>query len=111
MAFAAARQLDFYLGLPSLLFEPQSVRRELYGRAGACRITHYGVEYRVLGNTWLRDIDLVRLVYRNTVAGMNALFDGHPAFAVHGDITDVINTGDKDVAINIMEEVGIHYVV
>ena len=47
------KQLDFYLGYWSLLNDPDATRRNLYGKAGACRFKDYGVEYRVLSNFWL----------------------------------------------------------
>lgn len=47
------KQLDWYLGAWSLSADPDSTRRQLYGKAGACRYKPYGVEYRVLSNFWL----------------------------------------------------------
>src|SRR3546814_16551327 len=43
------KQLDGYLGLGSLGKDKDKVRRSLYGKAGACRIKPYGVEYREIG--------------------------------------------------------------
>lgn len=47
-----ARELDYTLGLPSLIWDKDNRRRELYGRAGAFRPKSYGMEYRVLSNAW-----------------------------------------------------------
>lgn len=47
------KQLDWYLAGWSIGVDPDPTRRMLYGRAGACRIKPYGVEYRVLSNFWL----------------------------------------------------------
>jgi hypothetical protein len=47
------KQLDWYLGAWSLRLDKDTTRRELYGKAGACRIKPYGTEYRVLSNFWL----------------------------------------------------------
>jgi len=60
-----AKQLDFYLGLPSLLWDTNATRRELYGRPGAFRPKKYGMEYRVLSNAWLQDQALVEMVFSN----------------------------------------------
>lgn len=50
------KQLDWYLGPWSLSMDPDPTRRELYGKAGACRFKSYGVEYRVLSNFWVMDV-------------------------------------------------------
>lgn len=47
------KQLDWYLGGWSLRKDPDSTRRQMYGKAGACRYKPYGVEYRVLSNFWI----------------------------------------------------------
>ena len=47
------KQMDWYLGAWSVTRDTDNVRRQLYGKAGACRIKPYGVEYRVLSNFWL----------------------------------------------------------
>ena len=47
------KELDYYLGLPSLGWDTDIERRDLYGKAGAFRPKKYGVEYRTLSNAWL----------------------------------------------------------
>lgn len=47
------KQLDWYLGGWSLSRDKDTIRRNLYGKAGAMRFKPYGVEYRVLSNFWL----------------------------------------------------------
>lgn len=49
------KQLDWYLGGWSIHVDKDKTRRELYGKAGACRYKPYGVEYRVLSNFWLKN--------------------------------------------------------
>lgn len=71
---ALVKQLDYYLGLPSLLFDKCDKRRELYGEAGAFRVKPYGVEYRVLSNAWLKSDVRVSFIYNNTVEAIKALF-------------------------------------
>lgn len=46
---------DYYLGLPALLLDGDDRRKELYGKAGACRFKPYGIEYRVLSNFWVQE--------------------------------------------------------
>lgn len=56
------RALDVFLGLPSILQTPPNRRRQLYGKAGACRIKNYGVEYRVLDNFFIDNEKLAQQV-------------------------------------------------
>ena len=55
---------DYLLGLPSLLEDNDSKRRELYGKAGACRLKSYGPEYRTLSNYWIWDDTLIQTVHQ-----------------------------------------------
>ncbi len=57
------RQLDYYVGLPSILWDRDVIRRRLYGKAGAFRPKSYGVEYRVLSNRWLASGELAGFIY------------------------------------------------
>ncbi|QVJ12711.1 hypothetical protein [Pseudomonas phage PSA11] len=83
----AAKQLDYYLGLPSLLYDKQVKRRTLYGAMGAFRPKPYGVEYRVLSNAWLKDEALMKWVFKNTVLGIKKLLEGKPAYNEEYDDT------------------------
>lgn len=88
------KQLDVYLGVPSLIFDGDSRRRELYGKAGAFRPKSYGMEYRTLSNAWLRHKDLVTFVYEQTVAAITDLMkDKLPAYYEAGDVQSIINEG------------------
>lgn len=79
------KQLDYYLGLGSLLYEPDNRRRTMYGAAGAFRPKSYGVEYRVLSNAWLKDEKLMSWVYRNTIKGIERLMEGEKAYEDLGE--------------------------
>lgn len=82
---ALTKQLDYYLGIPSLLYDEDNKRRLMYGAAGAFRPKPYGAEYRVLSNAWLRDVNLMRWVYSNTRLGVERFLSGHRADAEYGD--------------------------
>lgn len=106
MCTQIVKQLDYYLGLPSLVFDPDVQRRALYGQAGAYRAKPYGVEYRVLSNKWLASKDLQRWVYRNTVAAFESM--RHGVLAVkHGDIQHVINNSLVGEAVALCKELNI----
>jgi len=97
MAKAVVKQLDFFLGLPSLLFDADTKRRDMYGKAGAYRCKSYGVEYRVLSNVWVRDANLQKWVYRAVEAAMERLMAGDMLFKKY-DIQEIINTSDVEAA-------------
>lgn len=85
-----ARQMDYYLGIHSLLWDTDGTRRELYGKAGAFRPKPYGVEYRVLSNRWLTSEGLIRWVYNQAQLGMQRAEDGHWAEQIWGDTAQKI---------------------
>lgn len=75
-----AKQLDYYLGLPSLMVDRDFSRRELYGKAGAYRAKPYGMEYRTLSNFWLKSPELMAWVYDMAVKATKDLMSGTCAF-------------------------------
>jgi len=109
MGEALVKQLDFFLALPSLLFDTDSKRRELYGKAGAYRAKPYGVEYRTLSNAWIKEEGLMRLVYSNIQLAVKRLTEGDVLSDKYGDIQSVINTNNTVTALAIMNEEGINY--
>jgi hypothetical protein len=100
----AVKQMDFYLGLASLMFDEDIERRSMYGKAGCNRPKPYGVEYRTLSNAWLKSEKLMRFVYRNTIAGMQELVNGNALFKKYGDVQDIINTSNKKAAMEILQD-------
>ena len=70
------RAMDVFLGVPSLEFDKDTARRELYGKAGAFRPKSYGVEYRTLSNWWIADDTSKKWVFDNTIRAVNFVADG-----------------------------------
>lgn len=80
------KQLDYYLGLGSLLYDADGAeRRIMYGCPGAFRPKSYGVEYRVLSNAWLKDENLMGWVYRMTIKGVQDLMQNKKAYIQYED--------------------------
>jgi len=99
------READFRLGLPSLLFDGDTQRRAMYGKAGAYRPKSYGAEYRVLSNVWLRSPELIRWVFRASQDCAFAMRDGTDLFDVEGDVVqDIINNSNIDAARHLIEK-------
>lgn len=62
--------MDLYLGVPSVLIDPDTRRRSLYGKAGCFRLTDYGVEYRVLSGYFIKDEITTTWVLHQTAAAI-----------------------------------------
>jgi len=104
---------DVFQGIPSIFIDSDptaQARRSLYGRAGAHRPKEYGVEYRALGNFWVKSPGLARMVFQLGNAAVRAvLANTFPKIAsqIGGDveIQRIINDGDKVVARKVYEEI------
>ena len=103
-ASMVVRQMDFFLGLPSLMYDPEVRRREMYGAAGACRYKSYGVEYRTLSNAWLLNKKRMAWVFRAVQEGMKQLMNGNALEDKYGDIQKIINTSDIKSATAIIRD-------
>lgn len=85
-----ARQMDYYLGIHSLLWDKDGTRRKLYGKAGAFRPKTYGMEYRVLSNRWLENESLIRWVFNTVQVGMADAFADNWAEDTYGNLAEEI---------------------
>lgn len=93
------KQLDYYLGLPSLWFDHNTSRRKMYGKAGAFRPKPYGVEYRVLSNAWLREEKHMRFVFNATTKAVTDLLAGtRPWENQENTVIGAINCSDLHLA-------------
>ena len=103
--------MDAHLGLPSVLMDSDTTRRNLYGKAGSFRFTDYGgVEYRVLSNFWLRSQAEMRWAYNSTIKSVNLLSNEEYYLQVmcHGtDIQAAINNSDGALAHSLMQELNV----
>ena len=104
------KELDFYLGLPSLLFDKDTKRRSMYGKAGCCRYKSYGVEYRTLSNAWLLSEERKRWVFRAVQKACDAFEQGISLVERYGDIQDVINDSNVKKAKAIINDAGLEIV-
>jgi hypothetical protein len=63
-----AREMDYFLGIYTLLYDKDSTRRSMYGGPGCYRSKSYGVEYRTPSNKWLETEQLMGLVFDRSKA-------------------------------------------
>lgn len=112
MCCTAVKQLDVFLGIPSVLYDNNDLRRQMYGQAGALRPKTYGLEYRVLSNLWLKDEAHKRWVYRQTRAAFEALEAGDFLFEKIGEeeVQRIINTSDRESALKICRDYNLQVV-
>lgn len=94
----AVRQLDVTLGAAQRVWDKDIIRSEMYGRFGAFRPKHYGVEYRTLSNTWVNDEDRRNLVFATAMAAMENLVEGNRIYDgwYTGEFDSDISKGNFD---------------
>lgn len=73
---ALVRQLDYTIGLRTLLFDQEPRRRMLYGKAGAFRPKDYGCEYRVPSNAWCQSEELAGSMFDGVIQAIDLLNEG-----------------------------------
>ena len=104
------KALDIYLGVPSVIQEPDNQRKLLYGKAGAHRMKSYGCEYRTISNYYLTSKDLTMWVYDQVMQAVRFINEGG-FFNFPSDteqrIQDCINFNKKDTAYSLMKQFNI----
>lgn len=105
--FDVVKAMDLFLGVPSVLMDNGEMRKQMYGKAGACRIKPYGVEYRTLSNFWIYDQALCMWVWRATE---QALSNIGLADLYADEVQHCINNNDKEVAAMLVSELQLEMV-
>lgn len=95
--------MDITLGIPSVVLDPDTERRSLYGKAGAFRLTPYGFEYRVLSSKMMSSVDMLNHVWNGIVQAMRGDYMSLPSRVVQ----DIINNSDVNAAQRILKQCGI----
>lgn len=106
------KMLDVFQGIVSVVLDSDPsapARRTLYGRAGAHRPKDYGVEYRALGNFWVRSPDLVHLMYELANRAVELTLGGKSQEIVkaigEGRIQKIINNSETKQAQKVVAEI------
>lgn len=103
-----SKQLDTAIGFPSLLWDNDTVRRTLYGKAAAFRPKHYGMEYRTLSNVWLTERKFVDFVVGNTIRAFNDLVE-QKDYKSTLRTAPYLEKGDWEQAINAYVRAGLEW--
>lgn len=102
--------MDLFAGVPSILMDKGELRKQLYGKAGAFRRTHYGVEYRPLSNFWIFDPALCGWAYDAVSRTLEACEAGMDFNAEKDRILHAIDGNDKEVAMKLVKEYNLNVV-
>ena len=88
-----------------MLYDDDTFRRTLYGKAGSFRLPKYGVEARCLSSFMLND-EYLPLIYKQTMLAIDMVNDGLPL--PEGDLVQkCINTSNKVLAEHLIKLYGI----
>ena len=88
--------LDVFLGIPSVIIDPDKERRKLYGRAGAFRLTKYGFEYRTLSSYMMSKDSILNLICELLMLALE--YDGTTLAFDKDQIQHIINESDVEEA-------------
>jgi hypothetical protein len=104
------RAMDLFLGVPSTKLDTGTLRRQLYGKAGAFRPKDYGCEYRTLSNFWIFSEELIDWVYQQTQRAIEFVEEGSVIDPKHGAMIQAcINNSDKDAYDQLCKAYGLSY--
>lgn len=91
------KYFDAYLGIPSVIMDPDTERRSLYGKAGDFRMTSYGCEFRVLSGYFLSNNETIGFMWDQAMKAIDAY--NHEEPIPDPDVVQaVINNSDVDTA-------------
>lgn len=102
-----AQLMDLHLGIPSVLMDQGTMRKELYGKAGAMRFKPYGLEYRTLSNFWVFSDTLNKWVWDATERALNDYKAGVDVSSMEELLVGTINNNNVRQASQIVAEYGL----
>lgn len=95
------KYFDAYIGIPSVLHDPDTARRALYGKAGCFRLTSYGFEYRSLSSFFLGTKTKLRFVWDCIERAVNAYIQSKPLPPAE-EVIDAINNNNNVLALDLI---------
>ena len=103
-SIALLKLMDLFVGLPSIIVDNDSRRRSLYGKAGCFRLTHYGLEYRVLSAAMYDTDELMSLVWDGVMLSI-AAFNENFSYPGEEMVIKAINESDEKLAKAVLEDI------
>lgn len=91
------RYIDVYVGIPSILYDKDSERRKLYGKAGCFRLQPYGFEYRTLSSYWMGNESRLRFIWRQLEYALYA-FESGCRLPSPDMVVEIINNNNTELA-------------
>ena len=98
------KMFDLCLGVPSVIFDNDTNRRSLYGKAGDFRLCEYGVEYRSLSSFMMNDNNLLNFIWNGILLSIKMINDNVDISNFKNDVVSCINNSDVSLAKKICNE-------
>ena len=95
------KYLDMYVGLPSVLYDVDTRRRSLYGKAGSFRLPQYGCEFRTLSSAMYATDELISIVWDGIMKAIDACNSGY-RLAPEELVQKAINNSNAELASKII---------
>ena len=100
--------VDAFVGVPSILYDTDTERRSLYGKAGCFRLTNFGFEYRTLSSYWIGTKSRLQFIYRQLIYALEAFERGY-SLPDPAEVRNTINSNDIENAKRLIDEYTLIY--
>ena len=91
------KYMDMFLGVPSVIYDSDTDRRDLYGKAGSFRFQKHGVEYRTLSSYFISSNETISFCYKQIEKVVNAYESNIPLIPKE-EVFETINNNNTDLA-------------
>lgn len=100
------KYMDMFLGIPSVIMDTDTERRNLYGKAGSYRFQKWGIEYRVLSSHFISSNETIAFCYTQIDKAINAFEQQLPLISKE-EVFEVINNNNTDLANHLIKKFNI----
>lgn len=98
--------IDAIVGLPSILYDTDTERRNLYGKAGCFRLQPYGFEYRTLSSFWIANESRLRFIWKQVMWALR-YYENDARLPNYTAVRDAINNNDVEMAKKLIDQYGL----